>query len=128
MRARHDSARLKILMYLSPTNRRGVARLEAPSNRSIADAPARVIYAADIGQSSSVKIAHRGKASCVRGGGLRDDRAPELVGVHLFLLVSFAKALLTTLCVRPNLVHIAWSNPVAEPVAPQKAVPWQEAS
>jgi hypothetical protein len=68
MRARDEIAPPKLLMYLSPTNRRGVARLEAPSNRSIADAPARVIYAADI---------ERREDRTSRKSVLRTGRRPE---------------------------------------------------
>ena len=72
--------------------------------------------------------AHHGKASCVRGGGLPDDQAPEKARTHHSLPASFARAMLATLCARPNLVHIARPNPVAGLVAPRKAVPRQEAT
>ena len=106
MRARDRIARPKSLMCLSPADRRGDARLEAPSSRSIADSPGRVPYAAGAERREDGS-AHRGKASRVGRGGLPDDKAPKRAGARLSLLASFARALLAALCFRPNLLHVA---------------------
>ena len=112
MRARDRNTRPKSLICLSPGSG------NAPSSRSIAEAPAQVLYAART----------KTKASCVRRGGLPDSQAPEKAWARLSLLASFARAVLAALCVRPNALHTARAKPVAEPVAPRKAVPRQDAN